>query len=103
MRKYQIKCIQNIEDVHRYVIKKDLEIHGALCGLLLDLGMDRQEVLSQVDIIFDNLDNEFIFLSDSKTDVYIFIIKDYVNLVFKTKMKLDRLIKLLNNYFIFPK
>lgn len=68
--KYKIVGIKNINGVHSYLIKKDKNIHRAFCELLLDLGMDQDDVLTNLDIVFDDLDNEFIFVSNNELDVY---------------------------------
>ena len=101
--KYSITGIKNIGNVHEYIIKKESNIHGAFCGLLVDLCMDKEDVLNQVDIIFDDLDNELIYLTNNESDVYLFITRDYVNLVIKTKIEQEKLNKKMEKYFSFPK
>ncbi len=100
---YKIIRIKNIDNVHYYNIKKDKNIHGAFCGLLVDLGINKDDVLREVDIILDDLDNEFIYVTDNKLDVYFFITKEYVNLVIKTNIAQDELNTLIRKYFSFPK
>ncbi len=100
--KYLIKGIQNFDSVHRYIIKKDEGIHSAFCGLLIDLGIDKEDVLKQVDIIFDNLDNEFICINKKNLDVYLFVTKEYVNLIMKSDLEQVRLNEVIGRYFIFP-
>jgi len=100
--KYKIIGIKNIENVHSYLIRKDKDIHKAFCRLLIDLGMDKDDVLKQVDIIFDDLNNEFIYITNNKLDVYFFITKNYVNLVIKTNIPQEVLNKSIENYFSFP-
>ena len=100
--KYKIIGIKNIDNVHYYNIKKDKDIHGAFCGLLVDLGINKDDVLREVDILFDDLDNEFIYVTDNKLDVYFFITKEYVNLVIKTDIIQEKLNIIIRKYFSFP-
>jgi len=99
---YKIKAIQNIGIVYRYLIEKDKSIHTAFCGLLIDLGIDKDEVLEQLDIIFDDLNDEFIYLNNNNLDIYLFITKDNINLVIKTKINQKELNKKISKYFILP-
>ena len=101
--KYRIIRIKNVGNVYSYLIKKGRNIHRVFCELLIDLGIDKDEVLREVDIIFDDLDNEFIYVRNNKFDIYFFITIDYINLVIKTNVSQEELNKVLRKYFSFPK
>ena len=100
--KYEIIGIENIDDVYRYIIKKDKDIHRNFCNLLVDLNFD-EESLDRVDVIFDELDNEFIYLNNDKYEIYFFITKEFVNLVIKSSILQTELNNVMQDYFLFPK
>jgi hypothetical protein len=99
---YVITGIENINNVHRYIIKKDINIHNVFCNLLSELDFE-EDSISKVDIIFDDLDNEFIYISNNKLDIYFFITKNYINLVIKTSIAQEELNTLIGKHFSFPK
>ncbi len=65
--------------------------------------MDQDDVLTSLDIVFDDLDNEFIFVSNNELDVYFFITKHYVNLVIKTNILQEDLNEIVKKYFSLPR
>ncbi|MDI3544242.1 MAG: hypothetical protein PWQ28_523 [Candidatus Woesearchaeota archaeon] len=99
--KYVIKGIENIDDIHRYIIKKDKNIHNAFCNLLSEFNFGEDNI-NKVDTIFDDLDNEFFYVTNNELDVYFFITKEYVNLVIKTSIPQNELNKSIRKYFSFP-
>jgi len=103
MSKPSISGIQNYENVHRYIIQKQKDIHGVFCDFFRDLGLSEDSV-GEVDIIFDDLDNEYLYLDESARgfEIHIFITGDFINLVFKTKMNQLKLNQLMQKYFVFP-
>ncbi|GEM_PF-5772971 len=99
---YMITGIENIDNVHRYIIKKNIDIHNVFCNLLSELDFE-EDSINKVDIIFDDLDNEFIYLTKDKFEIYFFITKSYVNLVIKTSITQEELNVIIGKYFSFPK
>ncbi len=100
--KFKILAVKNVDNVHRYIVKKESNIHGAFCELLIDLGINKDDILRKVDVIFDNMNNEFIYLTKNNLDVYFIITKEYINLVIKTDFVQERLNSLIKKYFSFP-
>ena len=99
---YVITGIENIDNVHRYIIKKNINIHHVFCSLLSELEFE-EDSINKIDVVFDDLDNEFIYLTKDKFDIYFFIIKDYINLVIKTSITQEELNVIIEKYFYFPK
>ena len=98
---YSIKGIENIDNVHRYIIRKDKGIHNAFCNLFYEFNFN-EDAISKVDVIFDDMDNEFIYISNNDFDVYFFITKENINLVVKTNIAQDKINSLIKKYFSFP-
>lgn len=101
MSKFNIEGIENYDKVHRYIIRKEKDLHGALCSLLDKLGFSEDSVL-KVDVIFDDLYDEYIYISGNGHEIHIFITKEHVNLVIKTDMAQKELNELLKKFFYFP-
>lgn len=102
MSKLSIEGIESYDNVHRYIIKKEKNMDVILCNFLDKLGFSEDSIL-KVDIVFDDLDNDYIYISESGHEIHIFVTKKYVNLVIKTSMAQKELNELLKKFFDFPK
>lgn len=104
MEKGKIVSISNYGDVNRYVIKKKKDIHTLFCNMFSNLKLGGDSIIA-VDIVFDDLDNEYIYIDESKKgfEIHFFITKDMVNMVIKTKTQQQKLNQTIKEYFILPK
>ncbi|MEK6932712.1 MAG: hypothetical protein AABW56_02860 [Nanoarchaeota archaeon] len=102
MKKARILSVNNYGKIHRYVIEKQKDIHGIFCNFLSSLNFS-EESIGEVDIPFDDLDNEYIYLNENGYEIQFFITKDLVNFILKTNKDQLELNKILLNYFEFPK
>lgn len=101
MVKGTIKHIQNLGKIHRYVIPKQENIHGLFCNLLSDLNFSKHKI-NELDIIFDNLENDYIYITNPKFEIHFFITTDFVNMVIKSEIPQKELNLIIKNYFNFP-
>ncbi|MDP2908044.1 MAG: hypothetical protein Q8O03_09000 [Nanoarchaeota archaeon] len=103
MNKGKIISISNYGNVDRYVIKKQKDVHVLLCNLFSELKFS-ENTISQVDMVFDDIDNEYIYIDESKKsiEIHMFITTDSINLVIKTTMSQKKLNQLLAKFFEFP-
>ncbi len=101
MEKPQIIGIQNYEDVHRYVIRKQPEIHGQFCNLFSELGFSEENV-GKVDLTFDNMDEDYIYIKDKKAEVHLFFTAANVHMVIKTDLKQTGLNAHISKFFRLP-
>ena len=102
MKKARILSIHSYDKIHRYVIEKQKDIHGIFCNLLSSLNFS-EESIGEVDIPFDNLDNEYIYLNENGYELQFFITKGLVNFILRTNKDQSELNKILSNYFEFPR
>lgn len=102
MEKAKIITVGNYGNVHRYVIAKQKDIHGLFCNLFSKLKFS-EDSIGEVDIIFDNLDNEYIYINEPKNDIemHIFVTREYINLIIKTGMEQKKLNEILKEFFEF--
>lgn len=102
MKKARILSIHSYGKIYRYVIEKQKDIHGTFCNLLSGLNFS-EDAIGEVDIPFDDLDNEYIYLNEKGYELHFFITKDLVNFILKTNNDQSELNKILSNYFEFPR
>lgn len=104
MKKGKIISINNYKNVHRYVIKKQKDMHTLFCSLFSELKFS-ENAISQVDVVFDDLDNDYIYIDEPRKDIelHIFVTMKYVNLIIKTAMPQKELNQSLAKFFEFPK
>lgn len=104
MKKGKIISIINYGNVHRYVIKKQKDVHVLLCNLFSELKFSEGSI-SQTDVVFDDIDNDYIYIDESQKhiEIHMFITADYINLVIKTPIPQEKLNQVLARFFEFPK
>jgi len=102
MSKLAITGIENYGKVHRYIIKKEKNMHTILCNLLSKLGLSKNSIL-KVDTDFDHLYDDYIYVGGKNHEVHFFVTQKYVNLVIKTSWTQKRLNEFLKEFFNFSK
>jgi len=101
MEKANITGIENFGKIHRYLIKKQKDIHGLFCNLFSEFKLNR-DAIDEIDMIFDDLDNEYLYICEKGFEFHFFITKDFVNLVIKTDIAQRELNDIMFKYFKFP-
>ena len=102
MEKGKIVSVRNYDTLHRYIIKKQQNIHGLFCNLFHDLGLS-DDAVGEVDIIFDDLDNDYIYIDEANrsVEIHFFVTKDIINFIIKTEMNQEELNRKIAKYFTF--
>lgn len=102
MVKGKIIGVKSFEGVYQFLIKKQTDVHGLFCCLLKDFGLS-EENIGDIDIIFDDLVNEYIYIEDKKTriEIHFFITSNLINFVIKTDTSQIKINTEVKKYFNF--
>ncbi len=93
-----IKRIKQYENVHEYVFVKEKQIHRKICSLLSDMNFSINQI-ENVDIPFEELNDEVIYVSENNCDIYIFVNVETVHILLKTDMPQEELHVLILKHF----
>ncbi len=89
MNKLKIKKFMRDENIVFYKIEKTPEIHKILSEMFFEIGLDDKNI-EKVDLPFEEIKDEFIFLKNKQKEIYIFVTENEINIVFRTETKKDR-------------
>ena len=98
----KIKRIGTENEIHYYVFDIFTNIHNELINFLHKLDFSNDE-LNKIDVLFSELDGEYIFVRKENMKIHFFICNKKITMVIDTKEPYEPILESMKKYFTFFK